>query len=377
MFSGRKIEREIREDEGKVIILEEDIEELKAKARWTVLAKVNSSKPFSHSVFLDRMKYAWSLARDVSFKAIEENLFVFQFSYLGDWRKVMDEGPWFFRGNVVLLEEYDGITKPSKVKLNKLAIWVHICDLPTGFKTERVGRQIGDKIGETLLVETDENIGGWQDYLRIKIKLNIEKPLTRVVYLSIGKNGKREAFRVQYEKLSIAKFCAICGLLGHIDSECGDGVHGEKAIQYGEWLIASGERQWMAKGSRSSVSTETKGLSVKEFHKDNLPKESIDPSSEESSHRNSSDVVVFGMSPRTAHTQGPNRLHPMAAGHVGQTARVATTTTTASRAFPTSAHFRAILDWSLGTGGGSPAVRVSPRLRSSTRGFPLWWAQYP
>lgn len=116
---------ELREDENQGIILGEDPEELKAEARWMVLAKVNSSKPFSHSAFFfANMRYAWSLAKEVRFKAIEENLFVIQFSCLGDWNKVMDEGPWIFRGNAVLLEEYDGITKPLMVKFNDLAIWV-------------------------------------------------------------------------------------------------------------------------------------------------------------------------------------------------------------------------------------------------------------
>jgi hypothetical protein len=97
------------------------------------------------------MKYAWSLAKDVRFKAIEENLFVFQFSCLGDWRKVIDEGPWIFRGNAVLIEEYDGITKPSTVKFKNLPIWAHIYDLPTGFRTESIGHQIGNKIGKTCV----------------------------------------------------------------------------------------------------------------------------------------------------------------------------------------------------------------------------------
>lgn len=121
---------EIREDEEQGIVLEENLEELKAEARWTALAKVNSPKTFSHAAFIANMKYAWSLAKEVSFKAIEENLFLLQFSCLGDWHKVMDEGPWIFRGYVVLLEEYDGITKPSKIKFKNMIAWVRIYDLP-------------------------------------------------------------------------------------------------------------------------------------------------------------------------------------------------------------------------------------------------------
>jgi hypothetical protein len=74
---------EIREDEEQRIVLEEDLEELKAETRWTALPKVSSSKTFSHAAFIENMKYAWSLAKDFSFKAIEENLFVLKFSCLG------------------------------------------------------------------------------------------------------------------------------------------------------------------------------------------------------------------------------------------------------------------------------------------------------
>jgi hypothetical protein len=106
MQSGRRVEcdlgdllqhLEIREDEGQGIVLEEDLEELREGARWTALANVHYPKSFSHSAFLANMKYAWSLAKDVKFKYIEENLFVFQFSCLGDWHKVMNEG----RGTIV------------------------------------------------------------------------------------------------------------------------------------------------------------------------------------------------------------------------------------------------------------------------------------
>ena len=276
--SGLKIEQEldallqqleIREDEDQEIVLEEDLEDLKGGARWTALAKVHSLKTFSHSAFLANMKYAWSLAKDVSFKAIEENLFVFQFTCLGDWQKVMNEGPWFFRGNVVMLKEYDGITKPSTVNFKKLAMWVRIYDLPTAFRTENIGRQLGNKIGETLWVEPDDDTKGWRDYLRIRINLDIEKPLTRVVYISKGKGEGRDVFRVKYEKLP--KFCAVCGLLGHVESECGDGVHENKSIKYGEWLIASPEKKWKVKGNKSFGSADTKGSDSRESTKGLIP----------------------------------------------------------------------------------------------------------
>lgn len=269
----------IREDEDQGIVLEEDIEELKAGARWTALAKVLSLKPFSHAAFLANMKYAWSLAKDFSFKAIDENLFVLQFSCLGDWCKVLDDGPWLFRGNPMLLEEYDGIRKPSSVKFQNLNIWARVYDLPTGFRTKNIARQIGEKIGEVLKVDLGDETSGWRDYLRIRVKLDITKPLTRIVYVSVG-DKRRLPFRVKYERLP--KFCAVCGLLGHIDSECGDGVHDITAYQYGDWLIASPERKGRLKESRSSDSANTRESDPKDLGKTLAHESSNEPRSEDS-----------------------------------------------------------------------------------------------
>jgi hypothetical protein len=75
----------------------------------------------------------------------------------------MDEGPWIFRGHAVLLEEYDGIMKLSKVKFKYLAAWIRIYDLPIGFRTKNIGHQLENKIGDFLKVDFDEDRSGWRD----------------------------------------------------------------------------------------------------------------------------------------------------------------------------------------------------------------------
>ena len=162
-----------------------------------------------------------------------------------------------------------------------------IYDLPTGFRTKNIGRQLGNKIGEFLKVDLDEEINGWRDFLHIKVKLDVEKPLTRIVYISLGP-GKREAFRVKYEKLP--KFCAVCGIMGHSYTECGDGVHDKKTFQYGDWLIVP-DRKAIIKGSKSLGSSDTKGSNSKESAKDfSLPRNS-EHRKESSSHNIPHDSV--------------------------------------------------------------------------------------
>jgi hypothetical protein len=99
-----------------------------------------------------------------------------------------------------------------------LATWVLIYDLLTcsGQNVEQLGNKKWT-FSESRFDHLDDDKNGWRDNLCIKVKMDLEKLLTRVVYISI-RNGNREAFRVNYEKL--AKLCDVCALSGHV--ECGN-----------------------------------------------------------------------------------------------------------------------------------------------------------
>lgn len=70
---------------------------------------------------------------DVKIRPLEDNLCTLQFFCLGDWERVMQDGPWNFRGNAVIIAPYDGVTKPSTIKLETLDIWIQIRDIPDGY----------------------------------------------------------------------------------------------------------------------------------------------------------------------------------------------------------------------------------------------------
>jgi hypothetical protein len=184
------------------------------------------------------MDIAWGLAKKWTIRLVEDNLFILQVSCLGDWNCVMNEGPWIFRQQGVMLEKYDGIEDPKSVALNRIHAWVQVRGIPPLFHKDELVRDMAARIGEVLSVDLYALGASGTSFMRVRVKLNVQKPLTRVVGLHPEGNEKM-MFLVLYEKL--LHFCEVCGLLSHGDLECGDGVHDQEAKQYGTWMVAPAE----------------------------------------------------------------------------------------------------------------------------------------
>lgn len=76
-----------------------------------------------------------------------------QFGYPGDWNKAMVMGPWFFRNQAVLMEEYDGFGNPRSVFLEKLTVWVQVHKLLDNYLHEQIVRGMCRTIGEVKEVQ--------------------------------------------------------------------------------------------------------------------------------------------------------------------------------------------------------------------------------
>ncbi|KAL8105033.1 hypothetical protein AgCh_028992 [Apium graveolens] len=68
---------------------------------------------------------------------------------------------------------------PVKVPLYELEFWIQIYDLPSGYMTEQVGKQLGDFLGSFILYDQSNNTSIWREYMRIKIKVDVRRPLKR------------------------------------------------------------------------------------------------------------------------------------------------------------------------------------------------------
>ena len=218
----------LKEDDLEDVVIEDG--ELPQEAtRWMAIARVHTEKSYSQYWFYKGMRVAWDLAQEVKIRPLEENLYTLQFSCLGDWERVMEEGPWNFKGKAVVLAPYDGFTKPLTIELKKIDIWIQIHDLPDGYFPKV--KALSATVGEFIFAEPkSQDFEG--NFARVRVRIDVTKPLKNAVSLVVKRKDvvERVIFRIKYERLP--DWCAVCGYLGHLYKECGDGVHPSKALVF-------------------------------------------------------------------------------------------------------------------------------------------------
>jgi len=100
-------------------------------------------------------------------KELGNNVFVFQFFNQREHDRIIEDGPWNFMQNPVLLRPLNPDQNPRQVELTLLDILVQIHDLVGCLRSERVLRDIGNTIGSFKNNDTKNQDMLWKDYMRI------------------------------------------------------------------------------------------------------------------------------------------------------------------------------------------------------------------
>lgn len=80
--------------------------------------------------------------------------------------------------------------------------------------SESVGKQLGDSFRDFLIYDDKNNSSIWMKYMRIRIRLDVRKPLKRKKKIK-RKNDTVFIVLCKYERLG--EFYFSCGLLSHIE----------------------------------------------------------------------------------------------------------------------------------------------------------------
>ncbi|GAB2212089.1 hypothetical protein Droror1_Dr00025434 [Drosera rotundifolia] len=157
-----------------------------------------TEKKFILKAFIQTMEVAWSLLRGIIVNPVGENVFIIDFSHKGDRGYVLNNGPRFFDGHVIILAEFDSDARVEDIVFDRLPIWIRVFNLPINKMNMRVAMVVGDKVGRFSEVDVDDNGRKIGRYLRIRVKLDVTKPLRRGVVLKFDDKGIEDWFPFQY-----------------------------------------------------------------------------------------------------------------------------------------------------------------------------------
>jgi hypothetical protein len=228
----------LRDDEdAEMEIQQQDWEVGTIRGRSCLVGKLIADRMVSKEVIRSTIQRGEKLEKTPTFKVMGDNLFLVELESEKDKRRILEGRPWSVEGHMFAIEDYDGLSSPSSYLFEKVAFWVRIYNLPLACMSLIIGNQIGSSMGQVLKVDVDDGGMGWGECLRVKVLLDLKKPLSRGRKLKI--NGSPILIHFQYEKLP--KFCFQCGAIMHGGTGCPErhDVRAQNATtQYGPWLRA-------------------------------------------------------------------------------------------------------------------------------------------
>jgi hypothetical protein len=225
------------EEDGELEIQKTEVIEVLKRGQHCVIGKLLSDRIVSKETVKDKFLRWWKLSGSFTFKILGGNLFLVEFETISDKARVLEGGPWDFEGSLFLVEDFDGRTSPSEFTFDRASFWVRMTNLPLACMGREVGFKLGAAAGLVEDVDTDKDGIGWGECLRVKIKIDLYKPLVRGRMLKF--DGKSTLIGFKYERLP--KFCYHCGVICHGIEGClkRSMKRNEEILQFGSWLRAN------------------------------------------------------------------------------------------------------------------------------------------
>lgn len=176
----------LTEDEcAEVKIQKFELHDVFSPGRACVVGKMIVDRMVRKETIKSTLLKWWKLLGNMAFEILGENLFLIDFANVDDKKRVLEGRPWVFYGSLFLVEDFDGTIPPSKYTFKKAAFWVRMINLPLGCMGKEIGRKIGETMGTMEVVDTDVDGIEWGEFLRVKILLDLTKPLSRGKKLNI------------------------------------------------------------------------------------------------------------------------------------------------------------------------------------------------
>ncbi|TXG53035.1 hypothetical protein EZV62_022204 [Acer yangbiense] len=147
----------------------------------------------------------------------------------------------FSHNSLIVLEKPVGTGNISRLGFNMADFWIQIHDILILCMNRRTAKWLAEQIGEVVEIPS-ESRECWGKFMRVKVKIDISKPLKWWLRLKLGKVEEVTRVSLKYERLP--EFYFACGRIGHGIKGCVDEEARKAALEgspnkFGSWLKAT------------------------------------------------------------------------------------------------------------------------------------------
>jgi len=153
----------LEDDEEEIEIPEEELarEGVGFDPNLCLVGRFQTNKQVRTHMVKENMKNVWSVVKGVEVRQVKTGVFLFQ----------------FFNKHMMVLGAMAEGESPEDVALHTVPFWIQVHSLPVGYMAETVGRNVGNYVGEFLEYDEKNSLDFWRRYMRIRVMVDVRKPL--------------------------------------------------------------------------------------------------------------------------------------------------------------------------------------------------------
>ena len=169
-------------DEGRLEALE--------SCSLSLIGKFLTCKPFNKRAAKNTLRRAWGLENSLQIIEVGPNLFQFKFQSEIDMVQIIQDGPWSFDNQLLLLRRWQKGMIVENIELEHASLWIQIWGAPFDMVSPQVAKEVGSRLGIVEEVEWKQRHDDPNFFMRVKVALLIGKPLRRGSFIA-GSDGIR------------------------------------------------------------------------------------------------------------------------------------------------------------------------------------------
>ena len=158
---------------------------------FALVAKFLTKQKINLEAIARTFRSVWKSDGDFEFRDLGNNKALIVFTDEVDMNKVLLQSLWTFGKYLLVLHRFGENECVGSVRCDKAFFWVQISNLPSPLMTKANGELIESSLGEVVSVDALEGGRAWGTCTRVRVKMDITKPLCWGRMVRLGGSDRR------------------------------------------------------------------------------------------------------------------------------------------------------------------------------------------